>query len=62
MNVENRINRIEEKLRLGKESDVVPLVIVVTQYDINNKEKGIAVIGGEAKKWGNNGQEIIETA
>jgi hypothetical protein len=46
MNVENRLKRIEEKLRLSKESNVVPLVIVITKDESNDKADRVVRIGG----------------
>jgi hypothetical protein len=61
MRAESRLRHIEKKLRLGKESDVVPLVIVVTNDDPNDKADGTVKIGGDAGK-GGNGQKTIETS
>jgi hypothetical protein len=46
MNVGNRLKRIEEKLRLSKESNVVPLVIVITKDESNDKADRVVRIGG----------------
>ena len=63
MSIESRIKRIEDKLRIGKEFKVIPRVIIkLCDGNTNNTEEGIVVIGGYAKKRGNNEQETIETA
>ena len=46
MNVGNRLKRIEEKLRLSKESNVVPMVIVITKDESNDKADRVVRIGG----------------
>jgi hypothetical protein len=53
-----RLNAIEKRLGTGKESRVVPLVIV-TQCDENTKSKGIEIVYGDAEKQENE-QKTIE--
>ena len=60
MNIESRINRIENKLRPGKEF-VVPEVRIVTEFDPNDEEKDVIYIGGPTNRRRNNGQKTIET-
>jgi len=47
-----RLNKVEKKLKPGKESNVVPQVIIVSQDEPHSKEKGVVTIGGYAEKQG----------